>query len=72
MSENSPIIDAESREDTYVVTIETVVPGNLKSAKYPITVKAGDQIEAMAKAYAVWDDGTNRAAFLGTDIKKVK
>jgi hypothetical protein len=69
---DSPIIDAEAKDQSYIVTIKILMPGNSSATSHSITVKAGDQIEAMAKAYAVWDDGTNRAVFLGTDIKKVK
>ena len=69
------IIDAEAndlKEQSYIVTIKVLMPSNQKATDYVITVKAGDQIEAMARAYAEWDDKTDRAAFLGTDIKKVK
>ena len=69
------IIDAEAndlKEHGYIVTIKVLMPSNQKATDYIITVKAGDQIEAMARAYAEWDDKTDRAAFLSTDIKKVK
>jgi len=69
------IIDAEAndlKEQSYIVTIKILMPSNQKMTEYPISVKAGDQIEAMARAYAEWDDKTDRAAFLSTDIKKVK
>ena len=69
------IIDAEAndlKEHGYIVTIKILMPSNQKMTEYPISVKAGDQIEAMARAYAEWDDKTDRAVFLSTDIKKVK
>lgn len=69
-----PIIDAEATqndEHTYIVTIRILMPSNQKVTDYPITVTAGDQVEALARAYEEWDEKTNRDNFVGTDIKKV-
>lgn len=68
------IIDAEANQNdmhTYVVTIKILMPTNQKVTDYSFTVKAGDQVEAMARAYSEWDDATDRMAFVSTDIKKV-
>ena len=68
------IIDAEAdpSDNSYDVTIKLLMPSNQKITEYSFSVRAGDQIEAMAKAYAEWDDKTDRSAFISTDIKKVK
>ena len=70
----SDIIDAEASQTddhTYIVTIKILMPSNQKVTDYPISVKAGDQVEALARAYEEWDEKTNRDNFVGTDIKKV-
>lgn len=70
----SEIIDAEKDYPSYnyVVTITILMPSNQKSTQYPITVKAGDQIEAMARAIEEWKDKTNPDVFQNIDVKKVK
>ena len=70
----SDIIDADADcpQNSYVVTITILMPGNQKATLYPIAVKAGDQIEAMAKALEEWKEKTNPDVFQNIDIKKVK
>ena len=68
----SDIIDADCPANNYVVTITIQMPTNLKATVYPISVRAGDQIEAMAKALEEWKEKTNPDVFQNIDIKKVK
>ena len=55
-----------------MVTITILMPSNQKATLYPITVQAGDQIEAMARAFKEWKEKTNSDMFQNIDIKKVK
>ena len=68
----SDIIDADCPANNYVVTITILMPSNQKATLYPITVQAGDQIEAMARAFEEWKEKTNSDMFQNIDIKKVK
>ena len=66
------IIDADCPVNNYVVTITILMPSNQKATLYPITVQAGDQIEAMARALEEWKDKTSSDMFQNIDIRKVK
>jgi hypothetical protein len=66
------IIDAEAKDQSYTVTITILMPSNQKATLYPITVKAGDQIEAMARAIEEWKEKTSPENFQTVDVKKVK
>jgi len=47
------------QEKTYEATIEVLLPSNQKVTSYKLTVKAGDPVEATARAIAAWDDATS-------------
>lgn len=67
-----PVIDAEARDGNFVVIIKTLLPGNQRVTDHAIPVKAGNQVEAIARAIEEWKDKTSPDLFQAVDIKKVK
>jgi len=46
------------KDKEYEATFNVLMPSNVKTTTYKITVKAGDQVEAMARAIDAWKAGT--------------
>jgi fatty acid-binding protein DegV len=52
------------QDKTYEAVVEVLLPSNSKSTAYKLAVRAGDPIEAMAKAIDEWN-----AAVIARDIR---